>query len=408
MLFMPKAAWSADCTKIPVLKIHTKKKHEILRDYIRNWVLTLGGNNRLMGMTITIVDGFCGGGIYQDGDQKWLGSPLLILQSILNGLQDIQEKKSKPNFQLDFRVICIDNDRKHIACLKKVFYEYGYEKYLDKQVLFYTSKFADIIEQVIDITKERKGASFFFLDPFGYTDFSMEIFRKILGAKDKTEILLTYMVDEMSRFLSDRKFTQKLESENYYLDLENPLLKRNAKQEYLRNETIRLFRERTSVPFVFTFSLLSKDILAKYYLIHLSHHPKAISVLKETLWKYNNLFQHYGYNPDVIGHSTPIFLKERYQSHFIDIIETNRSEADNFLKELILKTMYSSQNLSFQDLIRQTIEKNPSSIEMYQDVFASRDLKNKIVIKRNRQALRSRKPQMTDILEIHPQRYFYF
>ena len=101
-----KKFWLADRLTFPIVEPHTKVKHLILEDYIKDWVVTICSNNRLNTGTLTIIDGFCGGGIYKDDSNiKWEGSPFRLIRSVENGLREVKEKRSKPNFNLDIKFI---------------------------------------------------------------------------------------------------------------------------------------------------------------------------------------------------------------------------------------------------------------------------------------------------------------
>lgn len=55
------------------LEPHTKAKHEILRRYLGGWFPILGKYNK----RIVYIDGFCGPGKYENGED---GSPIIALQ----------------------------------------------------------------------------------------------------------------------------------------------------------------------------------------------------------------------------------------------------------------------------------------------------------------------------------------
>lgn len=109
------ATWSADGSHIPPIDPHTKAKHQILETYLENLIYTLYGKGRYGETTFTFIDGFCGGGMYYDQDNKteWQGSPIRIIEAIRAGY-----KKSKRQYDLNVKFIFIDNNPEHLACLK--------------------------------------------------------------------------------------------------------------------------------------------------------------------------------------------------------------------------------------------------------------------------------------------------
>ena len=80
---MSRAEWSADGIDLPTVDPHTKAKHRILEEYIKNLIVTLYGKGRYGVTTFTFVDAFCGGGMYRDPEaqEEWEGSPLKIIMS---------------------------------------------------------------------------------------------------------------------------------------------------------------------------------------------------------------------------------------------------------------------------------------------------------------------------------------
>jgi three-Cys-motif partner protein len=79
--------WQADGNYLPAVKPHTKAKHQILADYVKNWIVTLCGNNMGKRKTVTLIDGFCGGGMYVDpenNNELWKGSPIRIIAGLFH------------------------------------------------------------------------------------------------------------------------------------------------------------------------------------------------------------------------------------------------------------------------------------------------------------------------------------
>lgn len=109
--------WSADGNHIPSIDPHTKAKHLILEKYIENLVYTLYTKTRHGETQFTFIDGFCGGGMYEDTDSlgEWEGSPIRIIRAVREG-----HKKSKRTYRepLNIKFIFIDSKKNHLDCLK--------------------------------------------------------------------------------------------------------------------------------------------------------------------------------------------------------------------------------------------------------------------------------------------------
>ncbi|MEQ8969386.1 MAG: three-Cys-motif partner protein TcmP [Coleofasciculus sp. C1-SOL-03] len=187
--------WSADGTHLPEIQPHTKIKHQVLGDYTQRWVETLTGHGKYGVRTVTLVDGFCGGGMYTDGNQLWEGSSLRMIRKVEEGLRNVQERK--PYQELDVKFIFIDNDPDHTACLNLQLKNAGFENYIESgKCEIITGNFHEKLDYCLHRIIERKGHSFFFLDPFGL-DITPEIVKKIIDL-GRSEVLFNHML-----FVSD-------------------------------------------------------------------------------------------------------------------------------------------------------------------------------------------------------------
>lgn len=67
---------------LPELGDHSLAKHEIFERYVRIYIERLTRNPSQDMLNLTLVDGFCGGGIYARGQTKEEGSPLRLLRAV--------------------------------------------------------------------------------------------------------------------------------------------------------------------------------------------------------------------------------------------------------------------------------------------------------------------------------------
>lgn len=368
-----KTFWSADGTHLPPIDPHTKAKHLVMEEYIKNWILTLCGNNMGNRKTVTLIDGFSGGGMYIDTENNkalWEGSPIRMIKMVEEGLRLVRSEKSKPDYQLNVKFIFIDSKRDHLDCLKLQIKEAGLESYINNpdKCEFFCNEFENVVERCIAEVNRRKGSSFFFLDPFGWTDVSMESIRKIINL-GKSEILFTFMTDFIKRFLPKKeeilnKPLQILEATDYFCFADLDKIDSLNQQRYIRNESLRLFREQGNVKYVWTFALVPKIKYVLYYLVHLSSHPKALEVMKNTLWIYNNLEYQYHFDIYGLGYKTPDDYKNNPK--IFNIVESNNKMC---IKELIyqIQPVINSREdgITLDELNAMTMQKNPATINHY-------------------------------------------
>ncbi|OZH54915.1 hypothetical protein AFK68_07855, partial [Hydrocoleum sp. CS-953] len=249
---------------------------------MENLIITLHQKTRRGEENFTFIDGFCGGGMYDDQEdsRKWEGSPIRIIKAVRSA-----QKKCKRKYPLNVKYIFIDNKKNHINCLKNYsMLEAGLEELVNQQQHEISGDFGSLIEQCeficrdfenavyhcIDTAKNRKGHSFFLIDPFGWSDVSMSSIRRINTLKG-SEILYTYMIDYLKRFAMGKhsddttNFNKILEASGYY-ELENfKQLDIVDGQRYLRNESLRLFRDKGNTKHIHTFSLIPKGFTVVLY-----------------------------------------------------------------------------------------------------------------------------------------------
>jgi len=368
--------WRADGENLPPIEPHSQAKHKVLEDYIKNWIATLCGNNIGNSKTVTLIDGFCGGGMYRDpenGDAPWVGSPIRMIHSVKQGLDFVKHEKRKLTYELRAKYIFIDERSEYLDCLKLQMSHSGLSEYVNNpdKCEFICGKFENTIHGVLKDVKERGGSSFFFLDPLGYTDVSMERLREIV-ALGTSEILYTFMIDFIRRFLSQRDGSLQnalgkvLEAEGYYASPLSEDMDTQSNQEYLRNETMRLFRDRGGARYVYSFALLHNASLVKYYLIHLASSSTAQKVMKNSLWELNNMNIMYQFRYEVygLGFRTPDYYE--CNGSIFNFQESNTQAAIQNLDTELMPTIHNAEDgIELGSLHNQTMQTNPATWEHY-------------------------------------------
>ncbi len=366
--------WSADGTLLLELQPHTKAKHQLLSEYIKNWIDTLCSKNRWREAKVTLIDGFCGGGLYRDGNSFWEGSPIKMIRMLEEGYRIVREERSKPYYQLHFKFIFIDKQQEHIDCLRKQIVDANLGHYLDSgRCQLICQKFEKAVDECI--SQARGGHSFFLLDPFGIDDVSMNSIRKILELGN-SEILWTYMVQHLLRLLPQNQINGKtikrrviqdiLEAENYYnykyykqLETTKTI---TAAQQYLKNQSLRLIRNQGRVKYLYPFALMENKNTVLYYLVHLANDPKAIEVMKYSTWKYNNLEYRYHYDSYGVGFRDIEYYEQNLK--FCDVDEDNLNLCLEDLSKTILPLIYGSENgLTLFEIQNKILEATPATFE---------------------------------------------
>jgi three-Cys-motif partner protein len=377
--------WAGNGSTHPVIEPHTKTKHLLTEQYISDLIHKMYGQTFPHGTkTFTFVDGFCGGGIYQDPETKniWHGSPIRLIRAVRDGYL-----KSQRTHTLSVKYIFIDNNKNHLECLKKfVMPNTGFEKLANGEINIFKSDFGELTEECEFIcddfekvvnycvlkADERKGHSLFFLDPFGWSDVSMESFRKINSLK-KSEIIYTFMTDYIKRFVCSKEevgrdtFERLLETEGYFDPRELINLDKFGEQAFYRNELMRLFRDRGNAKKIITFAVIPKNNdRVLYYLLHISSHLTALEVMKDGSWLYNNLDYQYHYDVYGQGFKTSTYFQENQVHLEFNINKDDQSACiERLAYDLDILISKYPQGISFKELRNKTMERNPATKKHY-------------------------------------------
>jgi three-Cys-motif partner protein len=250
---------------------HTLAKHRILKNYLGAWfkILLDGGYPRL-----TYIDGFCGPGIYEGGEQ---GSPIIAI--------DVAKKCvsiSKAE-QVDF--LFIDEDKSRLDTLEEEIQKIQFPnkfKKLVKHGEFHT-EFLEILRQ----WKEKGNQlppTFAFIDPFGYAGVPYELIRELLR-HNKSELFITFMAKAVNRWLTDESKQAEIKS---LLGLENTDEIINATDDRVRKLVLTYetqLRKCSANLFIRSFQMCGKNDETIYYLIFATHSPKGHVEMKNAMWK---------------------------------------------------------------------------------------------------------------------------
>ncbi|MGA1846225.1 three-Cys-motif partner protein TcmP [Deferribacter abyssi] len=265
----PKFEQSNDGKKWIVEK-HTAVKHELIKRYLSAWIKILGGFEKLY-----YVDCNAGNGVWKDAKTGELkdGSPIIAISTFIENLKYAKK---------DFNVFLVEKDKVNFNYLKNLVTN-KFKDYLSR-IHILNADVSDIIADIINETKQ--GAGFYFFDPYGFKEISYGFFTEIMKYK-KHEILYNFMFNTINRFLSYENLKEKFyelfggdnwrEVINYY---------GKNREEKLMTVVRNNFKKiaKYVIPYKINFEDKQRTY---YYLLHLSNHLKACSILKSTFGSFN-------------------------------------------------------------------------------------------------------------------------
>jgi three-Cys-motif partner protein len=389
--------WSSDGSYTPSIEPHTKAKHLVIEAYVEELIFILYGKGRRGVDTFTFIDGFCGGGIYQDNDsenKEWFGSPIRLIRAVQKGYQ-----KANREYPIDVKYIFIDSKQNHIDCLKHyAMPKAGLEELAtSNQCEFLCGEFNSYVDYLTE--DYRKGHYFFLLDPQGWTDIPMRSIRKITSMK-KSEILYTFMIDYIIRFISQRDsklkrgFQDVLEADGYYSEADASRIDTIEMQCYLRQETMRLFREKGNARKVFSFAVFPKYYTrALYYLLHISSSLKALEVMKDSFWQENTLSYEYYFEVFGLGFRTVDYY-QRNQTN-LRFEKSKDEECIELLDRDLRRVLEDNPDgITFTDARAKTMEFNPARRAHYEQYIKQLRDDQLIEIVRDGQTVKGKNPDL--------------
>lgn len=288
----------------PLLKRHSEVKHALLRNYLIDYFLTLVSMPHQDKIQLTIVDGFCGGGLYlNESSMEVPGSPLVILEAIreAEALVNVRQERRKP-IKIDVELICIDDCSYALNYLRHVLDERGYgAAVVTGNIKLIQGKFADHCGAAIRRAQERSprsGRALFVLDQYGYSAVPMECLRDIFAMLKHAEVILTFYIDSLISYLNEKnladfELSTGIRSSVRAVDLDE--IKQSPRwRVQLQSSLYQSLTSQCSAQFYTPFFIRPERGHGDFWLLHLSQHWKARDVMATTHWRHHNHFAHYG------------------------------------------------------------------------------------------------------------------
>jgi len=175
-----------------VMYEHSAAKVRLLREYIAAYLGILANTKWIE--EVYIYDLFCGPGIYENGGE---GSPVVFLNEIIKAHTTVATPRN--NFT-KFKCLFNDLDKGRIEKLKHNLSTRKVEITNCGEIIYRTEDYKNILEEIsaqIRLFKNERG--FVFIDPYGYSEVSLNDIRTLTSNK-KTEVLLFMPTHHMYRF----------------------------------------------------------------------------------------------------------------------------------------------------------------------------------------------------------------
>ncbi|WP_448954891.1 three-Cys-motif partner protein TcmP [Labrys neptuniae] len=402
---------------LPILRKHSVAKHEIFEQYVEIYIDRVTRTRSQQMLNLTIVDGFCGGGLYRQGRNSVDGSPLRLLSAVERADAQLRNARLK-GFLIKADFFFVDATPEHIAFLRDQLVRRGYLDRLGKDIFLINSAFEDACPQIVAHiqNKGRAHRSLFFLDQFGWKDVAFTTVRSILTQLRKPEILLTFAVDALVNFLSVKTAeTEALMAIDLAREDVRALMEMRDGEGWrylIQNGLYRHIQRQTGASFYTPFFIHSRESHRSYWLLHLSTHRQARDEMGKLHWRINNHFQHHGgAGFHALGFDPSKDLRQDLMPFMFDDDARKRSEAAVLgqLPRMIHAAQKQGSDLTLEELFASQCNETPvtSDILTGQLLFLRDEGELAIVDENGSQKFRSKHIDWTDRILLPSQRSLF-
>jgi len=290
----------------PLLDRHSQTKHSIIEEYVKQYILTLMAPAHIPELRLSIIDGFSGGGCYQTEDGQLAdGSPVLIMRAVREARALLNLNRRVPR-DINVEYFFVDILQETTSYLRNILNAKLGENSIDQTDLqktqIFTNNFLTLLPSFLQKIKLRKRGerALFVLDQYSYKDIPLPEIAGILSNLKGSEIIMTFNIDNLTTYLSDRAANRK-PLENIGLDKYIPweqlkTLKATRRREWrqiIQKHLAYGIKMEARAKFITLFFVKPFGSNSwGYWLIHLSNSYRAHAVMKSLHWEHATEFGH--------------------------------------------------------------------------------------------------------------------
>ena len=404
----------------PRLDEHSAAKHRVLRRYVENYIQILCQDPHRDRMRLVVVDGFCGGGIYQDeAGLTHPGSPLILREALQCGRARLHTRRAEMgmrrpfDFQASLYLNDIDPDA--IAMLGEQLRAAPKGEW-EPDTRVSTLPFEQLARQLIEAQRGQRGNPriLFVLDQYGLSDATLPVMRELFEAFPKAEIVLTFAIDALINFASPNmrerygKMLAKMGfdevvSADRLTDLK---AEDDGAKHLIQTVILREVFPQTGAAFATPFFIIPKHSRRGYWLVHLANSVRANDEMKSLHWQEKNHFMHFGAEGLNILAFDPLRL-EPGQTTF-DFGDFARERTTSALHEDLLRRVHDAhgQGITVAELLASVANETPATGGMVREVLFALDRDRQLDVRSGTGRSRKSVERLQPDDEVHPRRQF--
>ncbi|MBR8155049.1 three-Cys-motif partner protein TcmP [Burkholderia cenocepacia] len=404
----------------PLLDQHSAVKHAIVEEYVQQYIETLMSLPTMPKLTLTLVDGFAGGGEYLNEQAKSVdGTPLLMMRGthLARAALNVGRRTLR---EVDTEFFFVEKKRESAEYLCQHLERRRAEGAIAQQD-FERSKvlnggFLDELPRIAERIKARRGGgrAIFLLDQYSYNAVPMDKLRWLMTELPNAEVIMTFNVDSLLTYISDREANRKavrsIGIEQYIPWEQLGQIKAESGRVALQRYVAHGIKAETGAPYMTLFFVRPDSANPwSYWLVHLSQQYKAHDVMKSLHWAHSSEFGHelepglfmLGYDPK---------RDEQYTGQSILFDAGGAELCIETLKEDLGRILSGRQQpLTVRQLLTDHISNTIADETRLQMVIRGLHTSGSIVVSNKDDRVRrpSKHYKPSDIIEYSPQRNFF-
>ncbi|AOK18703.1 MULTISPECIES: three-Cys-motif partner protein TcmP [Burkholderia cepacia complex] len=404
----------------PILDQHSAVKHSIVEEYVQQYIETLMSLPTMPKLTLTLVDGFAGGGEYLNAQAKSVdGTPLLMMRAahLARAALNVGRRTLR---EVDTEFFFVEKKRESAEYLCQHLERRRAEGAIAQRD-FERSKvlnggFLDELPRIVERIKARRGGgrAIFLLDQYSYNAVPMDKLRWLMTELPNAEVIMTFNVDSLLTYISDREANRKavrsIGIERYIPWEQLGQIKAESGRAALQRYVAHGIKAETGAPYMTLFFVRPDSANPwSYWLVHLSQQYKAHDVMKSLHWAHSSEFGHelepglfmLGYDPK---------RDEQYTGQSILFDAGGAELCIETLKEDLGRVLSGRQQpLTVRQLLTDHISNTIADETRLQMVIRGLHASGSIVVSNKDDRVRrpSKHYKPSDIIEYSPQRNFF-
>jgi three-Cys-motif partner protein len=391
-----------------------------LRRYIERYIEIVTATSWQEQLSITFIDGYAGGGRYASGRETVVGSPLIFLEAVAAAEAKLNAARPK-GFRINATYIFVDQNRAHIEFLRAEIQSSSFSAELDRSIHTWTADFNERVDDIVQMVRARSpraGRAVFLLDQYGWSQVAFRSIRTILDQLPKAEVFLTFSVDALIDYLSERSFDIRGFGE---IDVDPGKVREliEIKQEeqvgyrvLIQNTLYSHIQSVTGAPFYSPFFIKSPEAHRSYWFIHLSKHREARNEIGMIHWTENNTTIHHGgAGLHALGFTSGADIEQMTMDYLFDepAKAMSRAKLTDQLPRLIYDAADSDIAPTLEQIFGLRCNDTPVVRELLEEVLLSlrQEGELSVVDEAGRIKPRANNIDWTDRIVLSPQRSFF-